>query len=253
MQKPRYQRKIAINLIAIGLAMTWASACFSQVNTPTAPTLASFETPGSRTLNPAWRLSGLPGKQAAPLSRFEINHQAGELALQLSTDKSYGVLAHPWSGPTPLALSWRWRVDQALPLADIATKAGDDAALKVCVMFDQPASDIPLLQRAALALARQATGQALPSATLCYLWDSLYPVGTTGANPYSARVRYIVVDGPLPGQWRTQRHRVAEDFQRLFGQESPVTPPVISVAVGADSDNTQGQSRAFISDLRWLP
>ena len=120
-------------------------------------------------------------------------------------------------------------------------------------MFDQPLADIPLLQRAALALARTATGQAVPNATVCYVWDQRYPAGTSGANPYSARVRYLVLDGAQINQWTTQRRRVSEDFQRLFGFESPVTPPVITVAVGADSDNTQGHSVAYVSQLRWLP
>ncbi len=146
-------------------------------------------------------------------------------------------------------------MDQPLARADLATKTGDDAALKVCVMFDQPGADIPLLQRASLALARAATGQDMPSATLCYVWDSRYPAGTHGANPYTARVRYIVLDGrgAAPCQWLTQRRQVADDFQQLFGGESPHTPSVIAVAVGADSDNTQDKSLAYLSHLRWLP
>ena len=250
----------AMFLIAVNILFTGATSLFclnsradalSDGHNPAA--LAPFGVAGSDALHPAWRLSGLPGKQAAPVSRFEISTRAGEPALRLSTDKSYGVLAHDWVGPAPAELSWRWRVDQPLERADIATKKGDDAALKVCVMFDQPLADIPLLQRATLALARAATGQALPNATLCYLWDQRYPAGTSGANPYTARVRYIVLDGAQTGQWTTQRRRVAQDFQRLFGNESPVTPPVLTVAVGADSDNTQGQSLAYLSQLRWLP
>lgn len=235
-----------------------ASAVFAQNSgleaaqkSPTS--LAPFGASGSTAINTAWRLSGLPGQKAAPVTRFEFNALAGEPALQLSTDKSYGVLAHDWAGPAPTELSWRWRVDQPLEQADIATKQGDDAAVKVCVMFDQPLADIPLLQRAALALARAATGQAVPNATVCYVWDPRYPAGTSGANPYSARVRYLVLDGAQLNQWTTQRRRVSEDFQRLFGSESPITPPVISVAVGADSDNTGGRSLAYLSQLRWLP
>ena len=133
-------------------------------------------------------------------------------------------------------------------------KAGDDAALKVCVMFDQPLADIPFFQRAALALARSATGQNLPSATLCYLWDSRYPAGTRGANPYSARVRYIVLNGSetANGQWVNQRRRIADDFASLFGTESAVLPPVVAIAVGADSDNTGGASSAYLARLGWL-
>jgi hypothetical protein len=68
-------------------------------------------------------------------------------------------------------------------------------------------------------------------------------------------VRYIVLNGPSnpSGQWQTQQRRVADDFQALFGAESAITPPIIAIAVGADSDNTQGQSTAYLSQLRWLP
>jgi len=30
-------------------------------------------------------------------------------------------------------------------------------------------------------------------------------------------------------------------------------PPVTAVAVGADSDNTQGKSLGYVAQLRWLP
>ena len=252
------QRQLAMNLICSCAIVTPASSLFAQNSGPGSPVtppaaLAPFGVIGHTALNPAWRLSGLPGQQAAPVTRFEFNNAAGEPALQLTTGKSYGVLAHDWSGPAPAELSWRWRVDQPLEQADLATKKGDDAAVKVCVMFDQPLADIPLLQRATLALARTATGQALPHATVCYVWDKRYPAGTSGANPYSARVRYIVLDGSPLGQWTAQRRRVNDDFQSLFGKESPTTPPVTTVAVGADSDNTGGRSVAYLSQLRWLP
>jgi hypothetical protein len=241
------------------VALTGPTLALSQTATTPNPAstlqLAPFSAANASTLHPAWQLTGLPGDHAAPRTRFEMTSLGGESVLQISTDKSYGVLTHAWQGAAPAQLEWRWRVQIPLANADLATKAGDDAALKVCVMFDQASADIPLLQRASLALARTATGQALPAATLCYVWDKRYPAGTLGANPYSARVRYIVLDGMTapPGQWLTQRRRVAEDFQTLFGKESAVTPPVIAVAVGADSDNTQGQSLAYLSQLRWLP
>ncbi len=227
---------------------TWPSAVFSQ-------NLAPFVAAAGVALHPAWVASGLPADKGVPRSRFSLVPLAGDTVLELTTNASYGVLSHAWAGPAPQYLSWRWRLERGLPQADIATKPGDDAALKVCVMFDQPLADIPFGQRAALSLARAVTGQALPAATLCYLWDSRYPAGSSGANPYSARVRYLVLDGPASpsGQWVTQRRNVAEDFARLFGQESRSTPPVIAVAVGADSDNTGGQSLAYLTQLRWNP
>lgn len=249
--------KNAIYFIAASALYIWATASFSQNtspagNSPTATaSLAPFAATDGATLNPTWQVTGLP-KNKAPLTEFGPTTLDGAAALQLRTQASYGVLTHAWHGPAPEFLSWRWRLEQPLAAANIQTKAGDDAAIKVCVMFDQPLTDIPFLQRAALGLARTATGQNLPSATLCYLWDSRYPAGTRGPNPYSARVRYIVLNGSesSTGQWATQRRRIADDFALLFGQETKVLPPVTAIAVGADSDNTQGSSLAYLAQLR---
>ena len=240
--------------VALGLGGLW-TAGLAQAQNP--PQLAPFFVAGSTQLQPAWRLTGLPGKQAAPVTRFEAYPVNGDTALLMATNKSYGALTHAWPAttPAPAELAWRWRLDQALAQADLTTKGGDDAALKVCVMFDQPLTDIPFFQRAALALARAATGQDIPNATLCYIWDSRYPAGTHGANPYSARVRYIVLNGveTPTGQWVNQRRRIADDFLKMYGAESATVPAVIAIAVGADSDNTGGQSLAYLTALRWLP
>jgi len=236
----------ALPFIATGALCTWTTAVLAQ-------SLAAFQADSPGGLNPAWRVSGLPDNKF-PLTTFELTTAPGEPALRMKTDRSYGVLTHAWRGKTSPELAWRWQLAQGLPLADITTKTGDDAALKVCVMFDQPLTDIPFLQRAALSLARSATGQDLPSATLCYLWDTRYPAGKSGANPYSARVRYIVLTGSetATGQWVNQRRRLADDFASLFGTESAALPPVVAIAVGADSDNTGGASTAYLARLHWL-
>lgn len=252
--------KNALHLIAASALSIWASASFSQnisaaANAPAASSaLAPFASADGLTLHPAWQLTGLP-KDKAPRTELKPLTLDGVAALELRTQASYGVLTHTWRGPAPEYLSWRWRLAQPLAAADIHTKAGDDAALKVCVMFDQPLTDIPFFQRAALGLARTATGQNLPNATLCYLWDSRYPANTRGPNPYSARVRYIVLNGTesATGQWATQRRHVGNDFALLFGAESSTLPPITAIAVGADADNTQGSSLGYLAQLRWLP
>ncbi|NBQ85901.1 MAG: DUF3047 domain-containing protein, partial [Betaproteobacteria bacterium] len=78
---------------------------------------------------------------------------------------------------------------------------------------------------------------------------------TALANVHSKRVRYLVLQGPEAplGQWRTEQRAVAADFLRLFGEESPTVPPVLAIAVGADSDNTRGRSLSFVGDIRWTP
>lgn len=221
-------------------------------------------------IHPAWRVVGFPqSRQPIPLTRFEPGSAAPvspvassarqPTAVQVRTDASYGTLVHAWQGPAPAWLNWRWRLDQPLSggptRPDLTTKAGDDAALKLCVMFNHPLDRVPLVERTLLRLARSLSGENLPAATVCYVWDSAHPAGLRGANPYTRRVRYISLrgsDSPL-GQWVDERRSPEQDFLSLFGDEAsgPVAPPVLSVALGADSDNTASTSIGWVQGIQW--
>src|SRR3990167_9383108 len=199
---------------------------------------------GEGALNPAWRFVGFPKKHAdLPATRFEAGRVDGQAALKVVTASSYGTLVHDQKDVPPARLQWRWRLDQPLTGGkappDLLTKAGDDAALKVCVMFDHPLGRVPFVERTVLRIARSVSGEALPAATLCYVWDSGRPAPLQGANPYTRRVRFISLQGqgaPL-GQWVNQSRDLAQDF---------------SVLIGADSDNTASTSTGWVADLRWV-
>lgn len=218
-------------------------------------------------LSADWRFVGFPKKQAEiPPTRFSAATVDGERALQVATDRAYGTWVSRWTGPLPAArLGWRWRLDTPLSggtgAADLLSKAGDDAALKVCVMFDQPLERVPFLERTVLRIARRVSGAPLPAATLCYVWDSAGAAGVQGANPYTRRVRFISLQGhdaPL-GRWVSEARDVAQDFATLFADELPqgaqtpraALPPITTVLIGADSDNTASRSLGYVADLLW--
>ena len=121
--------KVAFHLSAACALLACSAACFAQNLPPAAPLqtmaqLAPFSASGTQALHPAWRLTGLPTKLKVPNTRFELAASGGETVLQISTDKSYGVLTHVWQGAHPAQLAWRWRVPQALADANLSTKAG---------------------------------------------------------------------------------------------------------------------------------
>jgi len=216
---------------------------------------------GDGALNPAWRFVGFPKAKAdLPPTRFEAGRMDGVAAVQVITASSYGTLVQDWSGPAPARLQWRWRLDSPLSggrsAPDILTKAGDDAALKVCVMFDHALDRVPLLERTVLRIARSVSGEALPAATVCYVWDSTHPALTQGPNPYTKRVRFISLQGasaPL-ARWVPESRDVAQDFATLFADELPAgaaVPRITRVLLGADSDNTASTSSGWVADLRW--
>lgn len=217
-------------------------------------------------LNAAWRFVGFPKQQAdLPPTRFEAGRADGVPAVRVLTASSYGTLVQDWRGPAPARLQWRWRLDEPLSggqaPADILTKAGDDAALKVCVMFDHALDRVPFVERTVLRIARRVSGEALPAATVCYVWDSSHPAGLQGANPYSKRVRFISLQGQgaALARWVAESRDVAQDFVALFADELPdgaatprsAAPAVTRVLIGADSDNTASTSSGWVGDLRW--
>ena len=118
-----------------------------------------------------------------------------------------------------------------------------------------PLDKLGLIERNLLRLARAASGEKLPSATLCYVWDATLATGTLLPNAYTPRVRLIVVNSGEQrlGQWVSHARDLAADFQRAFGEESDTLPPLQALLVGGDSDNTGGHSLASVADVTLSP
>ena len=74
-------------------------------------------------------------------------------------------------------------------------------------------------------------------ATLVYVWDNRYPVGTVIPNPHSNRIRQLVVEsGPERlGRWVDVERDVQADYRQVFG-EAPGA--LHSVGVMSDTNNT---------------
>ena len=244
----------AIISIAACALWTCATAVFGQNS---APQLNLFSAASGPNPPAPWRVVGLP-KGDKPLTRYDITGLGGSQVLRVQTDRSYANLVHdlPPSALAPgVQLRWRWRLDKPLPDADLRRRGGDDSPLKVCAMFDQPLEQLGFVERNLLRTARAVAGEKLPAATLCYVWDATLPAGTLLRNAFTDRVRMIVLDSGEArlGQWVSHSQNLAADFQRAFGQESPTVPPLIGILVGADSDNTAGQSLGYVGDITLTP
>ena len=221
------------------------------------PSLTSFSEASGGKLPAPWRAVGLPGS-SKPLTRFDLVRLDGHTVLRVLADHSYANLVHELPDvvvPRGTQLRWRWRLEQPLPEADLRHRETDDTALKVCLLFNAPAENLGALEQGLLGVARAISGEKLPAATLCYVWDHTLPVGTLLDNAFTSRIRMIVVDSGTKalGQWVSHQQDVAADFRRAFGREFPTLPPVEGVAVGADADNTGGHSVGFVGDVTLSP
>ena len=197
-----------------------------------------------------WRVVGLP-QQTKPLTRFTVVAMDNQRVLRVEADRAYGNLVHPLKGTPAGTLAWRWRVEQPASGADLRRKSGDDAPLKVCAFFDLPITDVPFVERQVLRIAAARVGEALPTAALCYVWDEHLPQGAVLHNAYTHRVRYIVSHG-TPQRWSEEKHDLAADFRRAFGDDTSDVPLLTAVAIGADTDNTGSHSIGHIDALRLI-
>lgn len=220
------------------------------VSTSLAAELSAFSITTSATPPAPWQVLGLPGRYTKPLTQFDLTELDNKKVLRVRTDKSYGNLVHPWQGNAS-TIAFNWRLDVPLLEANLKSKNGDDAALKVCLSFDMPMEKVPFADRAKLKLAQFLSHDHLPTATLCYVWAHADPVGTDFDNPFTGRVHYMVLNSGEAQlkTWQSHQRNVSADFLKAFGNETTVVPHITAVIVGADSDNTLGSSLGYVSDI----
>jgi hypothetical protein len=212
-------------------------------------TLAPFGAAGGPPSAP-WKVSGLP-QQTKPFTRFSVVDIDGKRAVKIEADESYGNLIHPVQATVPMKLSWQWRIEKPLENADLRQRSGDDTAVKVCVSFDHLIDNIPFTDRQILRIARGKTTEPVPAATVCYVWDAKLAAGTTLDNAFTRRMRYIVLESGNDrlDRWVSEKRDVGADFLKLFKDETPTVPPIIGIAIGADSDNTKSHAVSYVSGL----
>ncbi len=239
--------------ITTGLLTIWAASAAAEP----VPALTPFSSATGNKMPAPWHAVGLPGSHK-PLTRFDLVQVEGRTVLRVLADHSYANLVHDLPDvvvPPGTQLRWRWRLDQPLPGADLRQRETDDTALKVCLLFNAPGEQLGAREQGLLGVARALSGEKLPAATICYVWDNTLPAGTLLNNAFTARIRLIVADSGSKalGHWVSHQQDVAADFRRAFGHEFPTLPPLMGVAVGADADNTGGHSVGYVGDVTLTP
>lgn len=122
-------------------------------------------------------------------TRYTLVRDGSTMVVRADADGSMSGLIHPVRidpAETPL-IQWRWRIERPLKTADMTTKAGDDYAARLYVLFDYDVTKLPFLTRSKLKLAKSLHGTEVPAAALNYVWDNRQPVGTIRANAYTDR------------------------------------------------------------------
>ncbi|MBW2540896.1 MAG: DUF3047 domain-containing protein [Deltaproteobacteria bacterium] len=149
---------------------------------------------------------------------------------------------------TPL-LSWRWRVDRGLDLRDEQTKAEDDFAARVYIVFELDEGRASALQKLRHRLAKLIYGETIPGSALNFVWTSRLPAGTVWDNPFAASAKMIALAQGASADWRTETVDVAARYREHF--DAPI-PPLLGLAIMSDSDNSCQRAEARFADFKFL-
>ena len=125
-------------------------------------------------------------------------------------------------------LHWSWKIGHTISAGDETTKAGDDYAARIYVVF----SGTFFWQTKAIN----------------YIWANKLKKGESIANAYTSSAMMVAVQsGPEnAGQWLTERRDIMADYQMLFGTEPGMAS---AVAIMTDTDDTGEIGVAWYGDI----
>lgn len=204
-------------------------------------------------LPPPWHLVTLP--KIPRHTRYELVTVDGRRVVRAEADGSYANVVHPLSGDTSSTpiLRWSWRVDRFPAGSDPTTRAGDDFAAKVCVLFDLPLDRLSFGDRMKVELGRRLFDPDLPAATLCYVWDRTTKSDAWFPNIYTDRVRMLPLRSGARGEqerWFDEKRDLRADFAKAFPDEARGgLPRIAAVAFASDADNTGASALAWFGDI----
>ena len=147
-------------------------------------------------------------------------------------------------------VQWRWKVENILAKGDVHRKEGDDYPARIYIAFEYDASKLSLWERAEDEVIKLFYGQYPPRAAINYIWESKAPLGTIVSNPFTSRIKMIIVESGAEklNQWVSEERNVYQDYLKAFGEE----PLMISgVAIMTDTDNTGESAIAYYGDIQF--
>ncbi len=125
-------------------------------------------------------------------------------------------------------LRWSWKIAHTIKGGDETSRAGDDYAARVYVIF--PGRFFWQMK------------------AINYIWANRLPAGEHVPNPFASGAQMLAVESgnARAGQWITEERDLLADYRLLFGAEPP---PADAIAIMTDTDNTGENAEAWYGDI----
>ena len=185
-------------------------------------------------------------------TRYHATEHQGRPALMaeaLGANSTLNLPLAPPPGALPRRLHFSLFVPALNPVFNLKEKGEDDAVARLILSFDGDRSKAwKARDHIVSELSGLIAGKPLPYASIMYVWDNRYPAGSVIPNPYTERIKQIVVEsGPQRlNQWVDFDRDIEADFRLAFG-EAP--GPMVGLGLMTDSNNSGAPVTAWYGPL----
>jgi hypothetical protein len=155
------------------------------------------------------------------------------------------VFKHPFNVYEYPRVTWRWKVENTYEKGNARSKSGDDYPMRVYVMFMYDPEKVGFLDRVKYEMAKLIYGEYPPHSSLNYIWANRKHKEQVITSTYTKKSKMIPLQmgGRNLGTWQIEDQAIIEDYKRAFGTDPP---PMASIAIMNDSDNTGEESVSYI-------
>ena len=217
----RKSRDLVMRAICAGLVQ--ACLIFSKAAVGHAEELAvsRFELEG---------LNGWTPKSFKGQTEYRLLQEDGRVVVQATSNAAAsGMVKQLEFDPAKYRyLRWSWKIADTVKGGDEKTKAGDDYAARLYVVFP----GLFFWQTKAIN----------------YIWANKLPKGETIPNAFTANAMMVAVESgsSLAGRWLQEERDILADYKQLFGEDPPKAG---AVAMMTDTDNTGASAVAWYGDI----
>jgi DUF3047 family protein len=184
----------------------------------------SGQPPGARGVPRGWRTYETPGGH--PRYDFTIVDDGGRLALELRSTEEHSTIAKEIAvdlADTPV-LEWAWRIVTQPVGADLTKWGTSDSSGHIFVVWPR----FPAMLRSRL---------------IGYVWDPAIRAGEVVTSAKTGVVKFVIARSGRAGlgEWAVERHDVAADYRRIYG-EPPPRPGAVALSI--DTNDTRSTAVA---------
>lgn len=224
------------------------SLLFMQACSTSEPALVP-QTSQTASDNAPWQHLILPSKKQTD---YSFGQQRGRDAIHARSTSSASMLRrdlHIASADLDV-VKFSWHVPELIRDADLAERDFDDSPVRIVLIFGGDKSKFSVKNAMLSEMAEMLSGEALPYATLMYVWCNKREPGSVVVNPRTDRIRSIVVESGARNlrQWLDYERNIRADYEKAFG-EAP--GDLLRVGIMTDSDNTQSQTVASYGSMHF--